>query len=121
MAHNALYAVLAKGGAWDQSKDPFKGEVGIADRGLLPRHPGMVLRSDGRVLKVLLTLQASTPVVGEIFSWDGRRLVRLDLGMVERGTRTLYPPLPPSAGLSEGMPRILDLRGPGLRLSEKFR
>lgn len=122
MTHYALYTVLAQGGTWDESQDPFAGAVGILPGKGFRGRPGMVLRSDGRVLKVLLTLQASTPVVGDIFSWDGRRLASLDLGRVESGTRTLSLPLPPSLGRGPGgKSGVLDLRGPGLRLSEKIR
>ena len=96
MTHYGLYAVLANGGKWDSTKDPFASQqVAVSPEAYRPAMlvPSAIVRSDGRILKVSLTVATTGGVSGDLFSCSGKRLVHFDMGVLEKGAHDFSYPL----------------------------
>ena len=106
MTHYGLYAVLANGGKWDSTKDPFASQQ-VAVGKDLTRPVAIVsaamISTDGRTLKVSLTLTTTELVKGAVFLLDGRRLMNFDLGKIGPGSHAFSVPLEAGAVPASGV------------------
>ena len=106
MTHYGLYAVLANGGKWDSTKDPFASQQ-VAVGPDLTRHLAIVsapaISMNGRTLKVSLTLATTERVRGAVFLMDGRRLMNFDLGKIGPGSHAFSVPLEAGAVQASGV------------------
>jgi hypothetical protein len=92
----AVYPTLSQGGSWDETKDPFASQqvVKIQSSEKQPAVvPAGIIRTEGRMLRVSLTLTTAGPVTGELFSLNGRHIMRFDLGRLNKGFHDFSLPL----------------------------
>jgi endoglucanase len=96
MTHYGLYAVLANGGKWDSTKDPFASQQVAVGRDFtrpLAIVSAPMISTDGRLLKVSFTLATSQRVRGAVYCMDGKRLMNFDAGAFGPGSHEYSLPL----------------------------
>jgi hypothetical protein len=96
MTHYGLYAVLANGGKWDSTKDPFAAQqVAVGPESFSPPAPApsAIMGCNGRSLKVSLIITTAGRVSGDLFSSNGKRIMHFDAGVLEKGKHDVSFPL----------------------------
>jgi endoglucanase len=97
MTHYGLYAVLANGGKWDPTKDPFASQQVVSVSPQFDKNlafsPAAIVKSDGRTLRISLTVSTAGPVTGGLYSLAGKRVIRFDFGALAKGTHAFSYPL----------------------------
>jgi endoglucanase len=120
----AVYPVLSQGGSWDETKDPFASQQVVKIQSAEKQAtaaPAASIGIAGRALRVSLTLTTAGPVTGELFSLNGRRIVRFNLGMLHKGAHDFSLPLDKlmSSGLDNGV-FVCKLQYQGTNISKKM-
>ena len=96
MTHYGLYAVLANGGKWDSTKDPFASQqVAVGKDLTLPVAvvSAPMISMNGRTLKVSFALSTTQRVRGAVYYMDGKRLMNFDAGTFGSGSHEYSLPL----------------------------
>ncbi|HEX3019636.1 MAG TPA: glycoside hydrolase family 9 protein [Chitinispirillaceae bacterium] len=99
MSHNALFTVLSNGGTWNDSIDPFKTqqvisvEKGYSKKVNLANRQSVKVKLNGNSLKVTVNLKNSGIVRAEIYSMNGSKILKLELGRLGAGTHNINLPL----------------------------
>ena len=101
MTHYGLYAVLANGGKWDSTKDPFASQQTISVKPAAKTYAAIAqlptVGIQAGMLKITLTLATKERVRGALYCLDGRRLMTFDLGTLQSGRHVYSVPLTANA------------------------
>jgi len=95
MTHYALYTVLAGGGTWDASKDPYSVTIGVT-KGNTPHQRSAAALSgacNGRTLILSVILPQASAITGGLYRVDGRKIADFDAGMLTAGVNRLSVPV----------------------------
>lgn len=97
MTHYSMYTVLAGGGKWDESNDPFASQqIAVKrDRVKVKVNPGTLLSANLRNGKLVITLNLMSKerIRGTLFTLNGAVLSEFDLGVAGPGLSTFHLPV----------------------------
>lgn len=91
MTHYAIYTVLAQGGTWDESKDPFKTqqEVGVRSTSGTIIKSGISYSVNNKTLTINLDTKKKSPVTVDFYTISGQSVQRFKIRKLSEGAHTI--------------------------------
>ncbi|NLG16936.1 MAG: hypothetical protein GX556_06335 [Fibrobacter sp.] len=97
MTHYSMYTVLAGGGKWDETNDPYASQQSAIkrEREKVRVNPGSLLSANLRNGKLVITLNLMSKerIRGSLFTLNGAVLSEFDLGIAGPGISTFQLPI----------------------------